>query len=312
MAKAIRDIYGEVLAELGKKDERVVVLDCDVSGSTKSGVFGKECPERFYNCGIAEYSMVGMAAGMAKMGKIPFCNTFAVFLTTLGGLAARTFMSYSGLNVKLVGGYAGLSDAFDGCTHHALEDVAIMRTLPGVAVMVASDAATTRFLVETAIEKDMPMYLRMSRDTAEDCHPADAKFEFGKAFTVKEGTDVTIIASGVEVGMAVKAAKILEEKGVNARILDMFTIKPIDREAIIKAAAETGAIVTAEEHSIIGGLGGAVAEVLAQEGCGVPVEMIGMKDTHGESGPYKALLHKYCLDEEAIAAAAEKAVSRKK
>ena len=246
------------------------------------------------------------------MGKIPFCNTFAVFLTTLGGLAARTFMSYSGLNVKLVGGYAGLSDAFDGCTHHALEDVAIMRTLPGVAVMVASDAATTRFLVETAIEKDMPMYLRMSRDTAEDCHPADAKFEFGKAFTVKEGTDVTIIASGVEVGMAVKAAKILEEKGVNARILDMFTIKPIDREAIIKAAAETGAIVTAEEHSIIGGLGGAVAEVLAQEGCGVPVEMIGMKDTHGESGPYKALLHKYCLDEEAIAAAAEKAVSRKK
>lgn len=213
MGKAIRDVYGETIRKYGATNENIVVLDADVSGSTKSAVFGKEYPDRFYNCGISEYAMMGMAAGMAKSGKIPFVNTFAVFLTTLGSLAARTFMSYSGLNIKMMGGYGGLSDAFDGATHHALEDIAMMRTLPGVSVMVASDAAITDWMVKTAIETDGPMYIRLSRDAAPDCHPEGAKFEMGKGMVVREGSDVTIIACGLMVSTAVAAAEKLAEKG---------------------------------------------------------------------------------------------------
>ena len=191
MAKAIREVYGETIKKYGELNKDIVVLDADVSGSTKSAMFGKEYPDRFYNCGICEYAMMGMAAGMAKSGKIPFVNTFAVFLTTLGSLAARTFMSYSGLPIKMMGAYGGMSDAFDGATHHALEDIAMMRTLPGVNVMVASDAQITDWMVKTAIEVKEPMYIRLSRDAAPDCHPADAKFELGKGMVVREGSDVT-------------------------------------------------------------------------------------------------------------------------
>lgn len=311
MGKAIRDVYGETLKKYGAVNENIVVLDADVSGSTKSAVFGKEYPDRFYNCGISEYAMMGMAAGMAKCGKIPFVNTFAVFLTTIGSLAARAALSYSNLNVKMMGAYGGLSDAFDGATHHALEDVAMMRTLPGMTVMVASDAAITDWMVKTAIEVDGPMYIRLSRDAAPDCHPADAKFELGKGMVVREGKDVTIIACGLLVSTAIEAAEALEKKGISARVVDMFCIKPIDAELIEKCAKETGAIVTAEEHSVIGGLGGAVSEVLAKAGCAVPTEMIGTQDCHAESGPYKEILKKYGLDADAVAAAAEKAVSRK-
>ena len=311
MARAIRDVYGEVLKELGAENKNIVVLDADVSGSTKSAVFGAAYPDRFYNCGIAEYAMMGMAAGMAKNGKIPFVNTFAVFLTTIGSLAARTFMSYSGLNIKMMGGYGGLSDAYDGASHHALEDIAFMRTLPGVGVMVASDEAITRWMVKEAVERDMPMYIRLSRDSADDCHPEGAVFEFGKGMTVRDGGDVTIIACGVMVGESIKAAEKLAAEGLSVRVVDMYSIKPIDRDLIVKCAKETGALVTAEEHNIIGGLGGAVAEVLAQEGIGVPVEMVGMQDRHGESGPYKALLAKYGLDPDSIAEAAKKACGRK-
>ena len=252
-----------------------------------------------------------MVALMAKSGKIPFVNTFAVFLTTLGSLAARTFMSYSGLPIKMMGAYGGMSDAFDGATHHALEDIAMMRTLPGVNVMVASDAQITDWMVKTAIEVKEPMYIRLSRDAAPDCHPADAKFELGKGMVVREGSDVTIIACGLMVSTAITAAEALAAKGISARVVDMYCIKPIDAELIEKCAKETGAVVTAEEHSVIGGLGGAVAEVLAKAGCAVPTEMVGMQDRHGESGPYKDILHKYGMDAEAVAAAAEKAVSRK-
>ena len=311
MGKAIRDVYGETIKKYGATNENIVVLDADVSGSTKSAVFGKEYPDRFYNCGISEYAMMGMAAGMAKSGKIPFVNTFAVFLTTLGSLAARTFMSYSGLNIKMMGGYGGLSDAYDGATHHALEDIAMMRTLPGVSVMVASDAAITDWMVKTAIEVEGPMYIRLSRDAAPDCHPEGAQFEMGKGMVVREGTDVTIIACGLMVSTAVTAAEALAAKGISAGVVDMYCIKPIDAELIEKCAKETGAVVTAEEHSVIGGLGGAVAEVLAKAGCAVPTEMVGMQDRHGESGPYAQLLKKYGLDADAVAAAAEKAVSRK-
>ena len=311
MAKAIREVYGETIKKYGELNKDIVVLDADVSGSTKSAMFGKEYPDRFYNCGICEYAMMGMAAGMAKSGKIPFVNTFAVFLTTLGSLAARTFMSYSGLPIKMMGAYGGMSDAFDGATHHALEDIAMMRTLPGVNVMVASDAQITDWMVKTAIEVKEPMYIRLSRDAAPDCHPADAKFELGKGMVVREGSDVTIIACGLMVSTAITAAEALAAKGISARVVDMYCIKPIDAALIEKCAKETGAVVTAEEHSVIGGLGGAVAEVLAKAGCAVPTEMVGMQDRHGESGPYKDILHKYGMDAEAVAAAAEKAVSRK-
>lgn len=311
MAKAIREVYGETIKKYGELNKDIVVLDADVSGSTKSAMFGKEYPDRFYNCGICEYAMMGMAAGMAKSGKIPFVNTFAVFLTTLGSLAARTFMSYSGLPIKMMGAYGGMSDAFDGATHHALEDIAMMRTLPGVNVIVASDAQITDWMVKTAIEVKEPMYIRLSRDAAPDCHPADAKFELGKGMVVREGSDVTIIACGLMVSTAITAAEALAAKGISARVVDMYCIKPIDAELIEKCAKETGAVVTAEEHSVIGGLGGAVSEVLAKAGCAVPTEMVGMQDRHGESGPYKDILHKYGMDAEAVAAAAEKAVSRK-
>lgn len=311
MTKAIRDIYGESIKKYGAENENIVVLDADVSGSTKSAVFGKEFPERFYNCGISEYAMMGMAAGMAKCGKIPFVNTFAVFLTTLGSLAARTFMSYSRLPIKMMGGYGGLSDSFDGATHQALEDIAMMRTLPGVIVLVASDAVITDWMVRTAIEVPEPMYIRLSRDAAPDCHPQDARFELGKGMIVREGKDVTIFACGLMVSTAVTAAELLAADGIQARVVDMYCIKPIDGDLIETCAKETGAFVTAEEHSIIGGLGSAIAEVLAKAGCTVPTEMIGMQDCHGESGPYAKLLEKYGMDAASIASAAKKAVAKK-
>lgn len=312
MAKAIREVYGEALVKYGAENKDIVVLDADVSSSTKSGMFGKAYPDRFYNCGISEYTMLGMAAGMAKNGKIPFVNTFAVFLSTLGALGTRNYLSYSGLPVKLMGAYGGLSDAYDGATHHALEDLAIMRSFPGMTVMVASDAQITDWMVKTAIDVKKPMYIRLSRDVFPDCHKPDTKFEIGKGVTVRDGKDVTIISCGLMVSLALEAAEMLAAKGIDARVVDMFCIKPIDAELIEKCAKETGAFVTAEEHNVIGGLGGAVAEVLAKAGCEVPTEMIGMQDTHGESGAYKELLKKYGMDADAIAAAAERAVARKK
>ncbi|MDR1835156.1 MAG: transketolase family protein [Fusobacteriaceae bacterium] len=312
MAKAIRDIYGETLKEYGSTNKDIVVLDADVSGSSKSALFGAAYPERFYNCGIAEYAMTGIAAGMAKNGKIPFVNTFAVFLSTLGSLGARLYMSYSGLNVKMMGAYGGLSDSYDGSTHHSLEDVAIMRALPGVTVMVASDSATCRWMVQTAIEKKGPMYIRLSRDVAPDCHPVGAKFEYGKGFVVREGTDAAIIACGLMVSESVAAAAQLESEGVSVCIIDLFCIKPIDREIILKAARETGAIVTAEEHNVVGGLGSAVAEVLAEEAVGAPLERIGIQDCHAESGAYRDLLKKYKLDASAIIDAVKRVIKRKK
>ena len=300
MAKAIRDVYGETLKKYGAMNENIVVLDADVSGSTKSAVFGKEYPDRFYNCGISEYAMMGMAAGMAKNGKIPFVNTFAVFLTTLGSLAARTFMSYSGLPIKMMGGYGGLSDAFDGATHHALEDIAMMRTLPGVNVMVASDAQITDWMVKTAIEVNEPMYIRLSRDAAPDCHPENAKFEMGKGMVVREGTDVTIIACGLMVPEAMAAAEQLAAKGISAEVINMATIKPLDEAAVLATAKKTGKVITVEEHSIIGGLGEAVCSVLSEQ-LPTPVRRIGVNDEFGHSGPGADLLVQFGLCADHIA-----------
>ena len=311
MPKTIRDAYGEALVRFGAENPDVVVLDADVSSSTKSGAFGKAYPDRFFNCGISEYAMIGMAAGMAKMGKIPFVNSFAVFLSTLCLEGARNFMSYSRLPVKLMGAYGGLSDAYDGATHHSLEDIANMRALPGVNVLVASDEMLTNWLVEEAIRRPEPMYIRLSRDAMPDCHPADTRFELGKGAVVREGRDAAIVACGIMVGIALEAAKILSEKGIEVKVIDMFCIKPLDEELLVRTAKECGAIVTAEEHSIIGGLGSAVAEALVKSDARVPVEMVGMKDTHAESGAYTALFKKYALDAASVAAAVEKAIARK-
>lgn len=311
MGKSIRDAYGDSLLKYGTENKRVFVLDADVSSSTKSGVFGKAYPDRFINVGIAESNMVGIAAGLAATGMIPFVNTFAVFLTSIGLICARAFGSYSKLNIKLMGAYGGISDAFDGPSHHSVEDISIMRALPNFQVFVASDEYQTDWLVKNAIEVDAPMYIRLSRDSTKTVYTADTKFETGKGKVICEGKDATIIACGVMVEHAVEAAGILAKKGISARVVDMFCIKPIDRALILESAAKTGAIITAEEHSIMGGLGGAVAEVLTSGGAKVAQEFIGLHDCHAECGAYSALLQKYGLDAPAVVAAVEKALLRK-
>ena len=312
MAKAIREVYGSVLAELGEKNKDIVVLDADLSGSTKSGIFGKAFPDRFFNMGISESNMVATAAGLSTTGKIPFVNTFTVFLTTLGLISTRAQVCYGNLNVKFGGAYCGMSDAFDGSTHHATEDIAVMRSLPNMTVIVPSDEKSTRWATEFAAEYVGPVYLRLSRDVYPDLYTEDTKFECGKGATVRDGTDVTVIACGLLVHKAMEAAEILSKKGISVRVVDMYSIKPIDKDLILKCATETGAIVTAEEHNIYGGLGGAVAEVLAWGGAGVPTEFVGIQDTFTESGPYEELLAKYGVDANGVIAGIEKALARKK
>lgn len=312
MAKAIREVYGSVLAELGETNPDIVVLDADLSGSTKSGIFGKAFPDRFFNMGIAESNMVSTAAGLSVTGKIPFVNTFTIFLTTLGLIATRGQVCYGNLNVKFGGAYCGMSDAFDGASHHATEDIAVMRSLPNMTVIVPSDEKSTRWATEYSVEHNGPVYLRLSRDVYPDLYSDDTKFELGKGAIVRDGKDVTVIACGLLVHKAIEAAEILSQKGISVRVVDMYSIKPIDKELILKCASETGAIVTAEEHNIYGGLGGAVSEVLAWGGAGVPTEFVGIQDTFTESAPYAQLLAKYGVDANGVIAGIEKVLARKK
>ena len=311
MAKAIREVYGSVLKELGESNRDIVVLDADLSGSTKSAIFGKEYPDRFFNMGIAESNMVATAAGLAAVGKIPFVNTFTVFLTTIGLIAARGQVCYGNLNVKFGGAYCGMSDALDGASHHATEDISAMRALPNMKVIVPSDAASTRWATKYAVETYGPMYLRLSRDVYPDLYDENTRFELGKGAVVREGSDVTVIACGLMVHKAMEAAEQMAQKGVSVRVVDMYSIKPIDRELILRCAKETGAIVTAEEHNVYGGLGSAVAEVLAWGGCGAPTEFVGIRDTFTESGKYADLLAKYGVDANGVAAGIEKVLARK-
>ena len=311
MAKAIREVYGEALVKYGKDNPDVVVLDADVSGSTKSAIFGKACPDRFFNMGIAEANMTAAAAGMASVGKIPFVNTFAVFLTTIGLLPARALGSYSKVNIKMAGAYGGMSDAFDGPSHHALEDIAVMRTLPNFKVFVPCDAAQTEWVVKNAIEDPSPMYIRLSRDVFPDVYAEGETFEEGKGRIVRDGTDATVIACGLMVGNAMAAAEELAKEGISLRVVDMFCIKPLDEELVVRCAKETGAIISAEEHSIIGGLGGAVSEDLCKAGAQVPMGFVGTNDLHGECGPYKQLQAKYGLDAAAIVAKVKETISKK-
>ena len=311
MAKQLREVYGSVLAELGEANPDIVVLDADLSGSTKSKLFADRHPDRFFNMGIAESNMVSTAAGLAAVGKIPFVNTFTVFLTTLGLIAARGQVCYGNLNVKFGGAYCGMSDALDGASHHALEDIANMRSLHNMRILVPSDETSTRWATKWAVDNDGPVYLRLSRDVYPDLYPAGTQFELGKGAIVRDGTDVTVIACGLLVHKAMEAAEELAKDGVSVRVVDMYSIKPLDAELIERCARETGAVVTAEEHNIYGGLGSAVAEVLAHAGAGVPTEFVGVRDTFTESGKYSELLAKYGIDAAGVKAAVEKVLKRK-
>ena len=306
---AIRDAYGEALKKLGLVNEKVIALEADVGASTKSVIFGKEFPDRYFNVGISEMNMTAMAAGFALEGFVPFVNTFASFLTTRGADPIQCLIAYDRLNVKLAGTYCGLSDSYDGASHHSITDMAFVRAIPGVAVVSVSDAVETEKAVFALTEYEGPVYLRLSRAPAPVIYDETLKFEIGKGIVLKEGSDVTIIATGTVLHKALEAAKLLSEEGIEAAVIDMHTVKPIDRELINSYAKKTGAIVTVEEHSIHGGLGSAVAEVLVQ-GCPVPVEIIGAEE-FAESGDYEQLLEKYGYSSRAIGAACRKVMARK-
>lgn len=311
MSKAIRQVYGEYLAELGRQRQDLVVLDADVSSSTQTKFFAKEHPDRFFNMGIAEANMTATAAGLASQGFVPFVNTFAVFISSIGYLPTRALACYADLNVKLAGAYCGLSDSFDGASHHATEDLAILRALPGMQIFCPADATATQALTQLAADTQGPCYLRLSRDVYPDLYHQDTRFQAGRGNLVRTGTDVTVIACGILVHKALEAAQQLEAEGISVQVVDMYSIKPLDEDLVLHCAQTTGAIVTAEEHSVIGGLGGAVAECLARAGSGIPVEMVGVRDTFTESGPYDDLLVKYHLDSAAVAEAIRAAVARK-
>lgn len=296
---AIRDAYGAALKELGEQNPNIVGLEADVASSTKSGIFGKAFPERYFNVGISELNMVSMAAGFAREGLIPYVNTFAVFMTTRGADPIQSLIAYDNLNVKLCGTYCGLSDSYDGASHQAITDLAFVRSIPNLTVVTVADAVETRKAVFALAEHRGPVYLRLSRAEAPVCYSPDMKFELGRGITVREGGDVTIITTGTVLHKALQAAALLEEEGIRAAVVDMHTVKPIDRGLVVRCAERTGAIVTVEEHSIYGGLGSAVAEVLA-ENCPVPMARIGAVD-FAESGDYEALLVKYGYSPEAVA-----------
>lgn len=306
---ATRVAYGNALAEFGE-DERLVVLDADLSKSTKTESFLKKYPERFINCGIAEGNMMAVAAGMSTCGKIVFASSFAMFAAGRAFEQIRNSIGYPHLNVKIGATHAGISVGEDGATHQCLEDIGIMRTIPGMVILNPADAAEARLAVKAAIDYEGPVYLRFGRLAVPVIFGDDYKFEIGKGVELMPGSDVTIIATGLMVPDAMAAAAALGEQGVSARVINMATIKPIDEEIIIKAARETGAIVTAEEHNIIGGLGSAVAEVLV-ENSPVPMQRVGTKDVFGKSGKPAQLMEMYGLDAKSIAEAAKAAIAKK-
>lgn len=296
---ATRDAYGKTLLTLGAKNENVVVLDADLSKSTKTYDFKVAHPDRFFNMGIAEQNMMGVAAGLAAAGKVPFASTFAVFAAGRAFEVIRNSICYPKLNVKICATHAGITVGEDGATHQAIEDIAIMRVLPNMTVICPADGISAAKLIEAAAEYEGPVYVRLGRSGIPVLYKEDQVFEMGKGIELAEGTDVTIIATGIMVYEALLARDELAKEGISARVIDIHTIKPIDRDIIIKAATETKAIVTAEEHSIIGGLGGAVSEVVAET---VPTKVlrVGIEDTFGESGKPAELLIKYELTAEKI------------
>ncbi|HWI55157.1 MAG TPA: transketolase family protein [Desulfobacteria bacterium] len=307
---ATREAYGRALVKLGALNKDIVVLDADLSKSTNTANFAKEFPQRFFDMGVAEQNMIGTAAGLAAAGKIPFASSFAMFATGRAFEQIRNSIAYPKLNVKIAATHAGISVGEDGASHQAIEDISIMRSVPNMTVIVPADGTETEQVIKAAVEMNGPIYIRLGRLALPVLFDDNYKFEIGKAVTVKEGSDATVIACGLMVGPAIEAAEQLAAENIKVKVINMATIKPIDRDAIVQAARETRAIVTAEEHNVIGGLGSAVAEVLAQT---VPVvqEMVGVKDTFGESGAPVELLEKYGLTAKEIVAAVKKVIERK-
>ena len=310
--KATREAYGAALAELGEKYD-FVVLDADLAAATKTGVFKKKFPERFFDCGIAEGNMMSVAAGIAATGKVAFASSFAMFAAGRAYEQVRNSIGYPHLNVKIGATHAGITVGEDGATHQCLEDIALMRTIPGMVVISPADANEAYAATEAAIKHDGPVYLRFGRYPTPILTPEipGYKFEIGKGVVARGGSDVTLVATGYMFHLALAAAEVLEKEGISARVINIHTIKPIDTELLATAAKETGAIVTAEEHNVIGGLGAAVSETVS-EICPVPVIRVGVNDTFGRSGSVPALLELYGLTEEKIVEAARRAVALKK
>jgi len=308
---ATRVAYGNALAELGEKYKNLVVLDADLAAATKTGVFKKKFPERFFDCGIAEGNMISTAAGLSTCGLIPFASSFAMFAAGRAFEQIRNSVGYPHLNVKIGATHAGITVGEDGATHQCLEDIALMRTIPGMTILSPCDGVEAKAAVEAAIEHNGPVYLRFSRFATVNVFPEGTKLEIGKGVQLTEGNDVTIVATGFMVHAALEAQKLLAEEGISARVIDIHTIKPIDKDILAKAAEETGAIVTAEEHNIIGGLGAAVCESVS-ETCPVPVLRVGVKDEFGRSGKVPALLEMYGLTASDIVNKAKEAIALKK
>ena len=307
---ATRESYGNALAELGDKYD-FVVLDADLAAATKTGIFKKKFPERFFDCGIAEGNMMTVAAGLATTGVVPFASTFAMFAAGRAFEQIRNSIGYPHLNVKIGATHAGITVGEDGATHQCLEDFATMRTIPGMAVINPADDVEARAAVEYAVTHEGPMYMRFGRYAVPVLFDKETyKFEFGKGVNMADGTDVTIIGTGLTVHMALEARELLAAEGISARVINIHTIKPLDREIVLDAAEKTGAIVVAEEHNVIGGLGSAVAEVVC-EGKPVPVIRVGVEDTFGRSGKVPPLLEMYGLTPANIAEKAKIAISKK-
>ena len=301
VTKATRESFGEALCELAKTNEDIIVLDADLAGATKTSIFKKEFPERFFDCGIAEGNMICVSAGLASAGKIPVAASFAMFATGRAYEQIRNSVGYPHLNVKIAGSHAGISTGEDGATHQCLEDVALMRTIPGMTVLCPADHWEMKAATKAAIELDGPVYVRLGRLAIDSFNDPDTyEFELGKGITLQEGNDITVVATGLVVNECRKACLKLQEEGYSVRLINIHTIKPIDRELIIKAAKETGKIITVEEHNVIGGLGDAVLEVTSQE-CPVKVRKVGVYDRYGYSGPAWELLEEFGLTETGIA-----------
>lgn len=308
---ATRDAYGRTLVELGDRGANIIVLDADLAEATKTGMFKKAYPDRFVDVGIAESNLMGIAAGLAATGHTVFASSFAMFAAGRAFEQIRNSIGYPHLNVKIGATHAGISVGEDGASHQCCEDIALMRTIPGMVILNPADDIEARACVLAAAEHDGPVYMRFGRLAVERVFDENYKFEIGKGNILSDGTDVTVIASGLMVGEAVTACKKLKEEGISARVVNMATIKPIDRDIIIDSAKKTGAIVTAEEHSIIGGLGSAVSEVVC-ETVPVPVVRVGVNDVFGKSGPAVELLHIFGLDTDNIVKKAKQAIELKK
>lgn len=308
--KATRESFGETLVELGKDNPDIIVLDADLAEATKTNIFKKEFPERFIDCGIAESNMIGIAAGLAACGKIPFAASFAMFAAGRAFEQVRNSVGYPHLNVKVAGSHAGISVGEDGATHQCCEDIALMRAIPGMVVLNPADHYEMKAAVKAAVEYNGPVYIRLGRLAVESCNNNDDyRFEIGKGITLREGGDITVIATGLMVGEAIQAVDALAAEGIHARLIDMHTVKPLDQELVVKAAKETGRIVTVEEHNVIGGLGEAVAACLGER-CPTPLTRMGVQDVFGHSGPAADLLKEFGLCAGGIAATVKKVLGK--